>query len=64
MSQLPDQLLKPSNIPVMMPIGQNINMLTGVPIPQQLQPQPNMTPNSMGMGVVDHIHQQNPDTSN
>jgi hypothetical protein len=41
-----------------------MNMLTGVPIPQQLQPQPNMTPNPMGMGVVDHIHQQNPDTSN
>ena len=64
MSQLPDQLLKSSNIPVMMPIGQNMNMLTGVPIPQQLQPQPNMTPNPMGMGVVDHRPQQNPDTSN
>ncbi len=64
MSQLPDQLLKSSNIPVMVPIGQNMNMLTGVPIPQQLQPQQNMTPNPMGMGVVDHRAQQNPDTSN
>jgi hypothetical protein len=46
----------------MVPIGQNMNMLTGVPIPQQLQPQQNMTPNPMGMGVVDHRAQQNPDT--
>jgi hypothetical protein len=64
MSQLPDQLLKSSNIPVMVPIGQNMNMLTGVPIPQQLQPQANMTTNPMGMGVADHRPQQNPDTSN
>jgi hypothetical protein len=48
----------------MVPIGQNMNMLTGVPIPQQLQPQANMTPNPMGMGVADHRPQQNPDTSN
>jgi ABC-type uncharacterized transport system ATPase subunit len=41
-----------------------MNMITGVPIPQQLQPQPNMAPNPMGMGVVDHRPQQNPDTSN
>ena len=62
MSQLPEQLLKSSNMPVMMPIGQNMNMLPGVPIPQQLQTQPNMTPNPMA--VVDHRPQQNTDTSN
>ena len=64
MSQIPDQLLNTSNIPVVVPIGQNMNMLTGVSIPQQLQPQPNMAPNQIGMGVVDHRPQQNPDTSN
>ncbi len=57
MSQLPEPLLKQSNISVLMPLGQNMNMLNGVPIPQPLQPQPNMPPNSnmapMGMPVSD-----------
>ena len=68
MSQLPDQLLKSSNIPVMMPLGQNMNILNGVPIPQALQTQPNMPPNPnmtpMGMQVLDPRNQPNADTSN
>ena len=68
MSQLPDQLLKSSNIPVMMPLGQNMNILNGVPIPQALQTQPNMplNPNMtpMGMQVLDPRNQPNTDTSN
>ena len=68
MSQLPDQILKSSNIPVMMPLGQNMNILNGVPIPQALQTQPNMPPNPnmtpMGMQVLDPRNQPNADTSN
>ena len=68
MSQLPDQLLKSSNIPVMMSLGHNMNIINGVPIPQPLQTQPNMPPNPnmapMGMQVTDHKNQPNTDTSN
>ena len=68
MSQLPDQLLKSSNIPVMMPLGQNMNILNGVTIPQPLQTQPTMPPNPsmtpMGIQVSEHKNQPNTDTSN
>ncbi len=64
MSQLSEQLLNSSKIPVMMPMGQNINMITGVPISPQLQNQTNMNQNPMGINVIDQRPQQNPDTSN
>jgi hypothetical protein len=67
MSQLPEQLLKSSNIPLMMPLGQNMGILNQVPMPQQIQTQSNLTPNQnipMGVPGVDHKSQPNADTSN
>jgi len=67
MSQLPDQLLKSANLPLMMPLGQPINMIPQVPMPQQIQNASNLALNqNMGLGVPvpDHKSQQNPDTSN
>ena len=67
MSQLPEQLLKPANIPMMMPMGQNLGLINTVPIPQQIQNQPNLALNqNIGMGVpgTEHKSQQNQDTSN
>ena len=67
MSQLPDQLLKSANIPMIMPLGQNINLLNQVPIPQQIQNQQNLPLNQnipMGVPGTDPKSQPNPDTSN
>jgi len=67
MSQLPEQPLKPSNIPIMMPIGPNMNFLNQVSMPQQIQTQPNLDPNQnipMGVPGTEHKSQPNPDTSN
>ncbi len=67
MSQLPEQLLKSSNIPIMMPLGQNMNLLNQVSMPQQIQTQPNLPPNQnipMGVPGAEHKSQPNPDTSN
>ena len=66
MSQLPDQLLKSSNIPMMVPMGQGLNILNQVPISPQMPAQPNMVPNPnipMGTGP-DPKSQSNVDTSN
>jgi len=66
MSQLPEQLLKSGNMPMMMPMGQNLNILNPVPMPPQMQAQPNMVPNPnlvMGTGP-DPKSQANIDTSN
>ena len=64
MSQLPDQLLKSANIPIMMPPALGINMMNQVPIPQQLQNQSNLPLNpNMPIGA-DHKSQPNQDTSN
>ena len=58
MSQLPEQLLKSSNIPLVMPMGQNINLINTVPMTQPLQSQPNFPPNPninpMGMQVSEN----------
>ena len=68
MSQLPEQLLKPSNIPIVVPMGQNINLINTVPMTQPLQSQPNFPPNPnitpMGMQVSENKSQPNQDTSN
>ena len=67
MSQLPDQLLKSTNIPMMMPLAPGMNILNQVPIPQQLQNQSNLPLNQnlpMGVPGTDHKSQQNQDTSN
>ena len=67
MSQLPDQLLKSANIPMRMQIGQNMNLLNQVPIPQQIQNQQNLPLNqNMVMGVpgTDPKSQPNQDNSN
>jgi len=68
MSQLPEQLLKPSNIPIVMPMGQNINLINPVPMTQPLQSQPNFPPNPnitpMGIQVPENKSQPNQDTSN
>lgn len=67
MSQLPEQLLKSASIPMMVPMGQNLGILNTVPIPQQIQNQPNLALNqNIGMGVPgpEHKSQQNQDTSN
>ncbi len=67
MSQLPDQILKSTNIQMMMPLAQGMNILNQVPIPQQLQNQPNLPLNPnlpMGVPATDHKSQPNPDTSN
>ena len=68
MSQLPDQLLKSSNMPVIMPLGPNMNIINGVPIPQPLQSGPNMPPNPnttpMGIQASDQKDQANQGTSN
>jgi len=67
MSQLPEQLLKSSNIPMMMPMAQNMNLLNPVPMTQPMQPIPNLPPNqnlAMGIPAPDHKSQPNPDTSN
>jgi hypothetical protein len=51
----------------MMPLGQPINMIPQVPMPQQIQNASNLALNqNMGLGVPvpDHKSQQNPDTSN
>ena len=45
MSQLPEQLLKSSTIPLIMPLNQNMGILNPVPLPPQMQAQPNMVPN-------------------
>ena len=67
MSQLPDQLIKSNNIPMMMPLPQGMNLINTVPIPQQLQNQSNLPINQnipMGAPGTDHKSQQNQDTSN
>ena len=67
MSQLPDQLLKSNNIPMIMPLGQNLNILNQVPIPQQIPNQQNLPLNqNMPMVVpgTDQKSQPNPDSSN
>ena len=67
MSQLPEQLLKSSNIPMMMPMAQNMNLLNPIPMTQPMQPTPNLPPNqnlAMGIQGPDHKSQPNPDTSN
>ena len=67
MSQLPDQILKPANIPMMMPLGQNLNILNQVPIPQQIPNQQNLPLNQnlpMGVPGTDAKSQTNPDNSN
>ena len=67
MSQLPDQILKPANIPMMMPLGQNMNILNQVPIPQQIPNQQNLPLNQnlpMGVPGTDPKSQANPDNSN
>jgi hypothetical protein len=67
MSQLPEQLLKSASIPMMVPMSQNLGILNTVPIPQQIQNQPNLALNqNIGMGVpgTEHKSQQNQDTSN
>jgi len=67
MSQLPDPLLKPSNIPMMMPIAPNMNPLNPVSMTQPMQLTPNLPPNqnlAMGVPGPDHKSQPNPDTSN
>ena len=67
MSQLTEQLLKSSNIPMMMPMAQNMNLLNPVPMTQPMQPTPNLPPNqnlAMGIPAPDHKSQPNPDTSN
>ena len=67
MSQLPEQLLKPANIPMMVQMNPNMNLLNQVGIPQPIQnpqniPQnPNMT---MGVPITDQKSQPNQDTSN
>ena len=64
MSQLPEQLLKSG---MMMPLGQNMNLLNQVPIPQQIQNQQNLPLNqNMAMVVpgTDPKSQQNQDNSN
>ena len=42
MSQLPNQLLKTTNIPLMGLMDQNINHINQVPIPQLIQNQQNL----------------------
>ena len=67
MSELPEQLLKSSNITMMMPMAQNMNLLNPVPMTQPMQPTPNLPPNqnlAMGIPSPDHKSQPNPDTSN
>ena len=67
MSQLQEQILKPNNIPIMMPLGQNMGLLNPVSIPQQIQTQSNLTPNKnlpIGVPGVDQKSQPNNDTSN
>ena len=67
MSQLPDQLLKPSNIPMMMQMNPNMNLLNPVPMGQPMQTTPNLPPNqnlAMGVPGPDHKSQPNQDTSN
>ena len=66
MSQLPEQLLKSSSIPMMGPMGQNINLINQVPLPQPIQAQPNMVPNQnlgMAMPVQDAKSQPNQDSN-
>jgi len=67
MSQLQDQLIKPPTIPLMIPLGQNMNLINQVPMPGQLQNQPNLPLNqNMPIGVQgpDHNSHPNQDTSN
>ena len=67
MSQLPDQLLKSANIPMMMPMNPTMNILNPVGLPQPIQNPQNIPQNpNMGMGVAvpDQKSQPNQDTSN
>jgi hypothetical protein len=66
MSQLPDQLLKSSSIPMIVPMNQGMNMQNQFPISPQMPAQSNMVPNpNMPMGTsLDPKSQSNVDTSN
>ena len=67
MSQLPEQLLKSSNMPLMMPLTQNMGLLGQVPMPQPIQTQPNLPLSQnipMGVPAANNKSKQNQDTSN
>ena len=67
MSQLPEQLLKPGNIPIMMPMTHNMGIINQVGMPQSIQAPQNIPQNPnlpMGITVPEQKPSQNPDTSN
>ena len=65
MSQLQDQILNPPTIPMMIPLNQNMNLLNQVPMPSQIQNQPNLPLNhNIPIGVQGPVHNSNQDTSN
>ena len=67
MSQLQDQILKPPTIQMMIPLNQNLNFLSQVPMPSQIQNHPNLPLNhNMPINVQgpDHNSHPNQDTSN
>ena len=67
MSKLHEQLLKPANIPMMVQMNPNMNLLNPVPMAQPMPTTPNLPPNqnfAMGVPGPDHKSQPNPDTSN
>ena len=68
MSQLPDQLLKTSNMNIMAQMDPNMNLMNQVPLSQFIPNQPNMNMNQnipMPMAIQDNNKPQNiGDTSN
>ena len=66
MSQLPDQLLKPTGISMMMPLNPNMTLLNQVPIPGQIPNQSNLPLNqNMAISTPGPENKSQPnDTSN
>ena len=62
MSQLPEQILKQSNINIINPMDQNMNLMNPVPLPQFI---PNNQTLPISMAIQDDNKPQNiTDTSN